>query len=81
MDRVFTRTGFGTVVTGRSAVGGSPWATRCRSPGGRSAVVRGLQIHGRPVDVAEPGRRTAVALRGIGLDEIDRGQALTLPIC
>ncbi|CAA2155155.1 Selenocysteine-specific elongation factor [Methylobacterium brachiatum] len=44
-------------------------------PGGRSAVVRSLQIHGRPVERAEPGRRTAVALRGVGLDEIARGDA------
>jgi selenocysteine-specific elongation factor len=80
VDRVFTRAGFGTVVTGtlrrgRLAVGD----TVSIVPGGRSAVVRGLQIHGRPVEEAEPGRRTAVALRGVGLDEIDRGQALSLP--
>jgi len=80
VDRVFTRAGFGTVVTGtlrrgRLAVGDSVEIV----PGGRPAVVRGLQIHGRPVDAAEPGRRTAVALRGVGLDEIARGQALSLP--
>lgn len=80
VDRVFTRAGFGTVVTGtlrrgRLAVGDMLEIV----PGGRSAVVRGLQIHGRSVDSAEPGRRTAVALRGIGLDEIERGQALCPP--
>lgn len=80
VDRVFTRAGFGTVVTGtlrrgRLAVGDTVEIV----PGGRSAVVRGLQIHGRPVEAAEPGRRTAVALRGVGLDEIRRGQALSLP--
>lgn len=80
VDRVFTRAGFGTVVTGtlrrgRLAVGD----TIAIVPGGRSAVVRGLQIHGRPVELAEPGRRTAVALRGVGLDEIVRGQALCPP--
>ncbi|WP_378975375.1 selenocysteine-specific translation elongation factor [Methylobacterium komagatae] len=80
VDRVFTRAGFGTVVTGtlrrgRLAVGDTVEIV----PGGRSAVVRGLQIHGRSVEAAEPGRRTAVALRGVGLDEIARGQALSLP--
>ncbi|MCJ2027430.1 selenocysteine-specific translation elongation factor [Methylobacterium sp. J-067] len=80
VDRVFTRAGFGTVVTGtlrrgKLAVGDTVEI----APGGRRAVVRGLQIHGRPVEVAEPGRRTAVALRGVGLDEIARGQALSLP--
>jgi selenocysteine-specific elongation factor len=77
VDRVFSRAGFGTVVTGTlrrgSLMVGDPVEI---VPGGRSAVVRGLQIHGRPVERAEPGRRTAVALRGIGLDEIARGQAL-----
>lgn len=77
VDRVFSRAGFGTVVTGTLRRG--PLAvgdTVEIAPGGRSAVVRGLQIHGRPVERAEPGRRTAVALRGVGLDEIARGQAL-----
>ena len=80
VDRVFSRAGFGTVVTGtlrrgRLAVGDTLEIV----PGGRSAVVRGLQIHGRAVESAEPGRRTAVVLRGVGLDEIARGQALCLP--
>jgi selenocysteine-specific elongation factor len=80
VDRVFSRAGFGTVVTGTLRRG--PLAvgdTVEIAPGGRTAVVRGLQIHGRPVEHAEPGRRTAVALRGIGLDEIARGQALSSP--
>ncbi|KST59201.1 translation elongation factor [Methylobacterium sp. GXS13] len=80
VDRVFTRPGFGTVVTGTLRRG--PLAvgdTLEIVPGGRSAVVRSLQIHGRPVERAEPGRRTAVALRGVGLDEIARGDALSVP--
>ncbi|MDP4022112.1 selenocysteine-specific translation elongation factor [Methylobacterium sp. NEAU 140] len=80
VDRVFSRAGFGTVVTGtlrrgRLAVGDTVEI----APGGRTATVRGLQIHGRSVEAAEPGRRTAVALRGVGLDEVARGQALCLP--
>jgi selenocysteine-specific elongation factor len=80
VDRVFSRAGFGTVVTGTLRRGSLAVGDTVEiAPGGRSAVVRGLQIHGRPVERAEPGRRTAVALRGVGLDEIARGQALTLP--
>ncbi|MCJ2138216.1 selenocysteine-specific translation elongation factor [Methylobacterium sp. J-026] len=80
VDRVFSRAGFGTVVTGTLRRGALAVGDTVEIvPGGRSAVVRGLQIHGRPVDRAEPGRRTAVALRGVGLDEIARGQALALP--
>jgi len=80
VDRVFSRPGFGTVVTGTLRRG--PLAvgdTVEIAPGGRTAVVRGLQIHGRAVERAEPGRRTAVALRGIDLDEVARGQALSPP--
>ena len=48
---------------GLEAVPGLPLAvgdTVEITPGGRTATVRGLQIHGRPVGRAEPGRRTAV---------------------
>ncbi|SDM84948.1 selenocysteine-specific translation elongation factor SelB [Methylobacterium phyllostachyos] len=77
VDRVFSRAGFGTVVTGTLRRGALAVGDTVEiAPGGRSAVVRGLQIHGRAVERAEPGRRTAVALRGVGLDEIARGQAL-----
>ena len=80
VDRVFSRAGFGTVVTGtlrrgRLSVGDAVAIV----PGGPTATVRGLQIHGRAVTTAEPGRRTAVALRGVGLSDIARGQALAPP--
>ncbi len=80
VDRVFSRPGFGTVVTGtlrrgRLAVGDSVAIV----PGGPVAGVRGLQIHGRAVESAEPGRRTAVALRGVELADLRRGQALCAP--
>ncbi|TXN47732.1 translation elongation factor [Methylobacterium sp. WL30] len=80
VDRVFSRAGFGTVVTGtlrrgRLSVGDAVAIV----PGGPTATVRGLQIHGRAVATAEPGRRTAVALRGVGLSDLSRGQALAPP--
>ncbi|MCJ2114614.1 SelB C-terminal domain-containing protein [Methylobacterium sp. E-025] len=80
VDRVFSRAGFGTVVTGtlrrgRLSVGDAVAIV----PGGPTATVRGLQIHGRAVATAEPGRRTAVALRGVGLSDLSRGQALAQP--
>ena len=80
VDRAFSRAGFGTVVTGTLRRGPLAVGDMVEIvPGGRIAAVRGLQIHGRPVERAEPGRRTAVALRGVGLDEIGRGQALSMP--
>ena len=80
LDRVFARPGFGTVVTGTLRRGRLTVGDRVAvMPGGTIATVRGLQIHGRPVQSAELGRRTAVALRGVELAELQRGQALAAP--
>lgn len=80
IDRVFSRAGFGTVVTGTLRRGRlSVGDTVAIMPGGTAATVRGLQIHGRAVATAEPGRRTAVALRGVELSDLSRGLALAPP--
>ncbi|MGY2047126.1 selenocysteine-specific translation elongation factor [Methylobacterium sp. JK268] len=80
IDRVFPRPGFGAVVTGtlrrgRLAVGDGVAV----APEGIAGAVRGLQSHGRPVEAAEPGRRVAVALRGVDLAQLRRGQILAPP--
>ncbi|MEH3116114.1 MAG: selenocysteine-specific translation elongation factor [Methylorubrum populi] len=80
VDRVFARPGFGTVVTGTLRRGRLSVGDRVAvMPGGAVATVRGLQIHGRPVQSAELGRRTAVALRGVERADLHRGQALAAP--
>lgn len=79
LDRVFTIRGTGTVVTG------TLWSGILRTgdrvlvrPGGIEARIRSLQVHGREVQEARAGQRTAVALAGADVDreELDRGQAL-----
>ncbi len=80
IDRVFTMTGFGTVVTGtlldgRLHVGDSVEAV----PGGPTARIRGLQTHRRDRDEAEPGTRVAVNLAGIAREDLRRGQVLAPP--
>ncbi|WP_236728696.1 selenocysteine-specific translation elongation factor [Methylobacterium sp. WSM2598] len=80
IDRVFPRAGFGAVVTGtlrrgRLALGDAVAV----APEGIEGAVRALQSHGRPVQAAEPGRRVAVALRGIDLAQLRRGQVLAPP--
>lgn len=77
IDRVFTMTGFGTVVTGtlldgRLRVGDTVEV----APGGRTARIRGLQTHRHEVPEALPGTRTAVNLAGVAVEEIGRGQVL-----
>ncbi len=77
IDRVFTMTGFGTVVTGtlldgRLSVGDSVEAV----PDGPTARIRGLQTHRTEREEAEPGTRVAVNLAGLSTDELQRGQVL-----
>jgi selenocysteine-specific elongation factor len=80
VDRVFTMTGFGAVVTGTLASGSLRVGQEIELlPGGRRARIRGLQSHQSSVDTALPGTRVAVNLSGIEHDEIERGDLLTTP--
>jgi len=77
IDRVFTMSGFGTVVTGtlldgRLHVGDSVEAV----PGGPTARIRGLQTHRTEREEAEPGTRVAVNLAGLATEDLRRGQVL-----
>ncbi|QQP89727.1 selenocysteine-specific translation elongation factor [Skermanella sp. TT6] len=79
-DRVFAVAGFGTVATGTLRRGALRVGDAVEiQPGGRSARVRSLQIHGRAVDTAGAGRRTAVNLRGVERSDLARGAALATP--
>lgn len=76
IDRVFTVQGTGTVVTGTLWSGELRTDARVRLlPGDKEARIRGLQVHGRAVDRAVGGERTAVAITGSGLGraELSRG--------
>ncbi len=78
IDRSFAMKGFGTVVTGTMWNGGLRTGDMVAiHPGGRTARVRGLQVHGKAVEAASAGQRTAVNLTGIDHSEIQRGCMLT----
>jgi len=80
IDRVFTLTGFGTVVTGTLLDGALEVGQEVSVlPGGESGRIRGLQTHKSRVDRAVPGSRTAVNVAGIDFRSINRGDLLTLP--
>src|SRR2546427_2166000 len=80
VDRVFTMTGFGTVVTGTLIDGSLKAGQEVEIvPGGLRSRIRGLQSHGRKVDEAAPGRRTAVNLTGLPVEELRRGMVLVAP--
>lgn len=77
VDRVFTIKGRGLVVTG--TLRGGPLARNAALrlvPGDQPVRARELQVHGRGVEVAGPGR-TAINLAGIDAGELHRGMVLT----
>jgi selenocysteine-specific elongation factor len=80
IDRVFTMAGFGTVVTGTLIDGALENAQEVEIiPAGTRSRIRGLQSHGQKVDVASPGRRTAVNLAGVAVEDLRRGMVITAP--
>jgi selenocysteine-specific elongation factor len=72
--------GFGTVVTG-TVIGGTVATGEevAILPGGTIAKVRGLQIHGGPVERSSAGTRTAVNLQGVEKESAPRGSVLCRP--
>jgi selenocysteine-specific elongation factor len=77
IDRSFSIRGFGAVVTGTLTNGSIKIGDEMDLlPGAKRVRVRGLQTHGRKVDTAGAGQRTAVNLGGIDHTEIERGMVL-----
>jgi selenocysteine-specific elongation factor len=80
IDRVFTMTGFGTVVTGTLLDGGLEVGQEVVIlPVGSAARIRGLQSYKTKHTRVGPGNRVAVNLSGININQIKRGEVLTLP--
>jgi len=80
IDRVFTISGFGTVVTGTLSDGPLGIGQEVEiQPSGRRGRIRGLQTHQQKLDSAPPGSRVAVNLVGLAVDDLRRGDVLTTP--
>jgi selenocysteine-specific elongation factor len=80
VDRSFSIRGFGTVVTGTLTSGEVQKDQEVELiPGGLTARVRGLQVHGNMTSLAVAGQRTAVNLQGIDLAQVERGMVMTVP--
>ena len=80
VDRCFTISGFGTVVTGTLIDGTLTVGQEIELAGsGQRARVRGLQSHKTKIDSSDPGVRLAVNLSGLSKDEVERGEILTIP--
>lgn len=80
IDRVFSMSGFGTVVTGTLLDGQLQVGQEVEVlPQGLKTRVRGLQSHRQSVELASPGSRTAVNLTGLSTTDLARGDVLTGP--
>jgi len=80
VDRAFTITGFGTVVTGTLLDGTLAAGQEVELlPRGIRGRVRGVQTHQAKVSLALPGSRTAVNISGVAVEDVRRGDVLTLP--
>ncbi len=80
VDRVFSITGFGTVVTGTLLSGFIRTGDVVEIlPQGLSSRVRSIQVHGEKMGMAEAGQRVAVNLAGLELEQIERGSVVAEP--
>ncbi len=80
IDRVFTMSGFGTVVTGTLSDGHLAIGEEVEIlPSRQNGRIRGLQTHKKKEDIAIPGSRTAVNISGVTTEQIQRGEVLTHP--
>jgi len=83
IDRSFSVSGAGTVITGTLVAGTLTKGDRLvvvghgREP--REVVVRALESRDAPADALEPVNRVAVNLRGVAAGDARRGQALMAP--
>lgn len=77
IDRVFTISGFGTVVTGTLLGGGLRVGDEIEvQPTGLRGRIRGLQSYKQSVESAEVGSRVAVNVAGLERQAIERGHVL-----
>jgi selenocysteine-specific elongation factor len=80
IDRVFSVSGFGTIVTGTLLDGQVQVGQEVEIlPQRLKSRIRGLQSHKKTVELASPGSRTAINLSGVSTDELARGDVVTTP--
>jgi elongation factor Tu len=82
VEDVFTITGRGTVATGRVERGVVKTGDEIEIVGlsdTRKSVVTGVEMHRKTLDSGMAGDNVGVLLRGVGRDDIERGQVLAKP--
>ena len=82
IEDVFSITGRGTVVTGRVERGVVKVGDECEIVGlrpTRKTVVTGVEMFRKLLDQAQAGDNIGALLRGVGKDEVERGQVPAKP--
>ena len=80
VDRAFSVSGYGTVVTGTLIDGTLKQGQGLEVlPSGMRTRVRGIQSHRTAVEELESGSRAAVNLSGIEVSDVPRGSVLAVP--
>ena len=80
IDRVFTMSGFGTVVTGTLSDGHLTVGDEVEIlPSGLTGRIRGLQTHKKKEETAVIGSRTAVNISGVDTEAVKRGEVVVHP--
>jgi selenocysteine-specific elongation factor len=80
IDRVFSLTGFGTIVTGTLIDGIFKTGQEVEVlPQGIRTRIRGLQSHKQAIEQAQPGQRVAINLANVPRSALTRGNVVVLP--
>lgn len=80
VDRVFSKQGFGTVITGTLIEGTlNEGDDLIVYPKGLESKVRSIQVHSREVKTAYAGQRVAVNLLRVKQEELEKGAVLAKP--
>jgi len=80
IDRIFTKKGFGTVITGTITSGSAKVGNTVELlPAGLNLKIRGLQSHTKSVEQINLGDRGAVNLATVDTKEIERGFQISEP--
>ena len=80
IDRVFTLRGIGTVVTGTLTGGALHRGQQIVVyPTNVETRIRSIQSHRHELELAQPGMRTAINLPDLRVDQIKRGDVVTVP--
>ncbi|PJJ18590.1 selenocysteine-specific elongation factor [Janthinobacterium sp. OK676] len=80
VDRVFTLSGQGTIVTGTALAGRAQVGDMLQlAPGGAPARVRSIHAQNRAAETGMAGQRLALNLAGIDRERIERGNWLVAP--